>query len=93
MPSYAQAPGPTPAPPRALNGGLYTGASFAPRAPWANVPLEPDSNVYIQKGLTMGHVPPPGARAQTMSSRASSTPAHADDSVVDNVLEMAFSTT
>lgn len=34
--------GAVPAPPRKLNGGLYTGEPFAPGAPWANVPVEPE---------------------------------------------------
>lgn len=87
---YAQAPGPTPAPPRMLNGGLYTGAPFLKGAAWANVPMEPDSNVYIQRGLALGHTAPPGAVAQTVSARAGSTPAPAVDTVVNEVLEMAF---
>lgn len=90
MPTYAQAPGPTRPPSRALNGGLYTGAPFSTGAPWANVPLEPDSNVYIQKGSAES---PPGARGQTMSSRPGSTTARAVDTVVNDVLEMAFSIT
>lgn len=34
--------GPVPAPPRRLNGGLYTGEPFAAGAPWANVPVAPE---------------------------------------------------
>jgi len=36
----------TPPPPASLNGGLYTGEPFAKGAPWANVPVLPDSGVY-----------------------------------------------
>lgn len=44
-----------------LNGGLYTGEPFQKGAPWANVPIVPDSGYMIHYGLQMGANPPPGA--------------------------------
>jgi hypothetical protein len=35
-------------PPRALNGGLYTGEPFQKNAPWANVPAIPDVDFLTQ---------------------------------------------
>jgi hypothetical protein len=90
MPLYAQAPGHTTPPPRALNGGLYTGAPFLARSGWGNVPLEPDSNVYIRKGLTIGHTAPPGASSQAVSKRPGSSVCPATETVVNRTLEMEF---
>lgn len=59
-------------PPRALNGGLYTGREFDAGSPWGNVPLVPETNKLITNGLTIGHTPPPGARAQTHGDRGGS---------------------
>ena len=47
-------------PPRALNGGLYTGEPFAKDAPWANVPVVPDVTYMIHHNLRSAK-PPPGA--------------------------------
>jgi hypothetical protein len=78
-------------PPRALNGGLYTGAPFEAGAPWANAPIVPDSNVYIRSGLTIGNVPPPGARTQTIGDRGGSTPhGSRGDVKYVQVLNMSF---
>ena len=46
-----------------LNGGLYTGEPFAKGAPWANVPLIPDTDYMIGIGLKSAN-PPPGALVQ-----------------------------
>jgi len=52
---------PVAAPPRAVNGGLYTGEPFAPGAPWANVPIVPDAHIMVQNLQSAN--PPPGALA------------------------------
>ena len=44
-----------------LNGGLYSGEPFQKGAPWANVPIVPDSGYMIHHGLRLGGDPPPGA--------------------------------
>jgi hypothetical protein len=54
---------PAPIPPRALNGGLYTGEAFAPGAQYANVPIVPESTTMINEAL-LGARPPPGANTQ-----------------------------
>lgn len=46
--SYIDWSGPIPVPPRAVNGGLYTGTPFAPNATWGNVPVEPEAHVMNQ---------------------------------------------
>ena len=38
-------------PPPQLNGGLYTGAPFLAGAPWANVPMKPDTVWLTQNGF------------------------------------------
>lgn len=58
-------PAPVTIPPRAMNGGLYTGQSFAPGAAWANVPVEPDV-VALSKNLQSAN-PPPRAAAMLPS--------------------------
>lgn len=52
-----------PPPPRALNGGLYTGEPFAKGAPWANVPVIPDVDYMTNVNLRSAN-PPPGALFQ-----------------------------
>jgi hypothetical protein len=49
-----------PPPPRALNGGLYTGEPFQQNAPWANVPVVPDVDYMTNVNLRSAN-PPPGA--------------------------------
>ena len=46
-----------PPPPRALNGGLYTGEPFAKDAPWANVPVVPDVDYMTNVNLRSAHPP------------------------------------
>ena len=64
-PSFERPPGPV------LNGGLYTGAPFAPGAAWANVPVTPDAGFYNFANLAtlpsalplaQAHVPGGGLR-------------------------------
>lgn len=50
-------------PPRALNGGLYTGEAFLPGAPYANIPQIPDSGFLTNVALQTAN-PPPGATEQ-----------------------------
>jgi hypothetical protein len=45
-------------PPRALNGGLYTGKPFIKGAPWANKPVRPETVNMIYNSLQSMHVPP-----------------------------------
>ena len=45
-------------PPRSLNGGLYTGESFKPNAPWGNVPVIPDASYMIHHNLRSANPPP-----------------------------------
>lgn len=45
-------------PPRALNGGLYTGEPFAKDAPWANVPVIPDVTYMVHHNLRSANPPP-----------------------------------
>ncbi len=52
-----------PPPKPSLNGGLYTGQPFAPGAPWANVPVEPDAGYMVHYNLRSAN-PPPGALYQ-----------------------------
>lgn len=47
-------------PPRALNGGLFTGQPFLEGAPWANVPVIPDVDYMTNVNLVSAG-PPPGA--------------------------------
>lgn len=44
-------------PPRALNGGLYTGEPFAKGAPWANVPVIPDVDYMTNVNLKSANPP------------------------------------
>ena len=46
-----------------INGGLYTGELFQKGAPWANVPVVPDSGYIIHYNLQSAN-PPPGAEYQ-----------------------------
>jgi hypothetical protein len=80
-------------PPRAVNGGLFTGQKFDKNSPWGNVPIVPDSNNYIMNGLLIGHTPPPGARTQTIADRPSSK--HGPEGPVKyvKVLNMTFPNT
>jgi hypothetical protein len=77
-------------PPRALNGGLYTGEAFQRDGGWGNVPIVPDTNNYIRTGLTIGNTPPPGARSQTIADRASSKHQQNAPTVYINDLDMSF---
>jgi|APGre2960657373_1045057.scaffolds.fasta_scaffold09434_4 hypothetical protein len=36
-------------PPRKVNGGLYTGEPAKMNAPWANVPIVPETHLYMEK--------------------------------------------
>lgn len=45
-------------PPRALNGGLYTGEPFLEGAPWANVPVVPDVDFMTNVNLRSANPPP-----------------------------------
>ena len=47
-----------PPPPRALNGGLYTGERFLEGAPWANVPVVPDVDYMTNINLRSANPPP-----------------------------------
>jgi hypothetical protein len=42
-------------PPRALNGGLYTGESFYKDAPWGNVPIVPEATIHTNEGIAIGN--------------------------------------
>lgn len=55
--SYIDMVQPNGVPPRALNGGLYTGAPFKQNAPWANVPVVPEADSYT-KNLESANPPP-----------------------------------
>jgi hypothetical protein len=46
-----------PPPPRALNGGLFTGEPFAKGAPWANVPVIPDVDYMTNVNLRSARPP------------------------------------
>lgn len=50
-------PGYVPPPPRALNGGLYTGEPFAKDAPWGNVPVIPDTDYMTHVNLRSARPP------------------------------------
>lgn len=56
--SYIEDPSPVPVPPRQVNGGLYTGAPFAPNAPWGNVPIEPEAHKMAQAAIALGGAQP-----------------------------------
>jgi hypothetical protein len=47
-------------PPRALNGGLYTGEEFKKGSQYGNVPVIPDTGYMIHYNLRSAN-PPPGA--------------------------------
>ena len=89
MPLYAEARAGT-IPERALNGGLYTGQAFEAGSPWGNVPIVPDSNNYITKGLTLGHGPPPGVETQTFNGRPGSSHEPESNMRYVKVLNMVF---
>jgi hypothetical protein len=40
-----------------LNGGLYTGEPFLPGAPWANVPVVPETGYMIHTNLRSANPP------------------------------------
>lgn len=46
-----------PPPPRALNGGLFTGEKFIEGAPWANVPVIPDVDYMTNINLRSANPP------------------------------------
>lgn len=50
-------------PPPSLNGGLYTGEKFQKNAPWATVPVIPDSGYMLYHNLKTAN-PPEKARTQ-----------------------------
>lgn len=60
--------GTVPPPPPQYNGGLFVGEPFKPNAPWANVPIPPDVNEMVAKGLINGVYAPgynrPGNNSQ-----------------------------
>lgn len=58
--AYIDWTGPVPVPPRAVNGGLYTGKPFAAGAPWGNVPVEPEPGAYALHLKATGAPPPTG---------------------------------
>jgi hypothetical protein len=69
-----------------LNGGLYTGTSFIPNAPWGNVPVIPDTGYMIHYNLRSAN-PPPGAIYQYPGSNRpgnSWTPMHGIQKYNDN---------
>lgn len=41
-----------------LNGGLYTGEPFQKGAPWANVPMKPETGHYMNTLLKSANPPP-----------------------------------
>lgn len=47
-------------PPPSLNGGLYVGQPFEANAPWANIPILPDTSYKMAFALKTAN-PPPGA--------------------------------
>lgn len=59
--SPVQYPGPS------VNGGLYTGAPFAPGAAWGNVAVTPDADTYTQNLQSAN--PPPGGMFIPSSTR------------------------
>ena len=78
-------------PPRALNGGLYTGQAFDKHSSWGNVPIVPETNNYITYGLSIGNTPPPGAQSQTINERGGSS-SHGPEEPVKyvKILNMIF---
>lgn len=58
--SYIDWQGPVAAPPRKVNGGLFTGLPFDKDAAWGNVPVVPEAHVYAQN-LLSANPPPYGA--------------------------------
>jgi len=52
--------GPVPVPPRALNGGLYTGEPFAAGAPWGNVPRIPEAHAFMADASPFARTHIPG---------------------------------
>jgi hypothetical protein len=47
-----------PPPKPTLNGGLYTGEPFAKNAPYANIPVVPDTGYMIHYNLRSANPPP-----------------------------------
>ena len=47
----------SPIPPRALNGGLYTGEPFAPGAKYANFPVKPTAAYWVSENLKSANPP------------------------------------
>jgi hypothetical protein len=41
-----------------LNGGLYTGEPFKENAPWANIPVKPETGTLINENLKSANPPP-----------------------------------
>lgn len=61
MPTHVPPPAPS------LNGGLYTGAAFAPDAPWRNFPATPDGAYLTHYNLRSAR-PPAAALFQFQGS-------------------------
>lgn len=59
----------TQVPPPSLNGGLYSGEPFERNAPWANVPVTPETTFMINENLNRGNVTAPGANYQYPPTR------------------------
>lgn len=74
----------------AHNGGLYTGAPFQRGGGWANVPIAPESDTFVQRGLTMGNTPPPGATSQLVRITVPAGSEPARGFVTDDRLGMRF---
>ena len=64
-----QKTGYTPPPPPSLNGGLYSGEPFEKNAPWANIPVTPDTTVYINESIKRGNNVTPGSSTQYPATR------------------------
>lgn len=66
--SYIENPTTTSPPPRAVNGGLYTGQPAM--GPWGNTPIVPETHIMIDAHYKLaGNTPPP----QDMKYQAIST--------------------
>lgn len=55
---------PVPAPPRLVNGGLFTGEPAI--GPWGNVPVVPEPHILAQNLLSAN--PPPNAHKMAMTN-------------------------
>jgi hypothetical protein len=50
---------PSDIPPRQVNGGLFTGEAFQHGAPWGNIPVVPEADIYVTQNLQRANPPPP----------------------------------